>query len=93
MLTFANSDSSNRAGRRGFLPRWVAVLVAFAMSLVGLTAVAAPASAAVLLTFSNSPTFIAGTSVAAVGSSYTPTFGGSYATPATVTSSTTSVPR
>ncbi|MEI6231199.1 MAG: hypothetical protein WCP81_10735, partial [Actinomycetes bacterium] len=89
MLTFANSDSSHRAGRRGFLPRWVAVLVAFAMSLVGLTAVTAPASA-VVFGISNNPTYIAGSSVAAVGSTFTPTF--SFGTGSeTVTSSTTSV--
>ena len=93
MLTFANSDSSHRAGRLGFLPRWVAMLVASAMSLVGLSALAPPASAAAYgVNVVNAPTYIAGSqNVVAVGSSYTPTFAGTYTAPVTLTSTTTSV--
>ena len=82
--------SQRPAGFTTVIPRWLVVLVAFVMSLDGLTALAAPASAAPLgpasVTISNIPVLNG-----VVGQTFTPTFSGGYTGTASVASSTTSV--
>jgi hypothetical protein len=90
MFSFGRLESTSEARRRSQASRWIAGIAAFALSSVGLAAVADPASAtpplAKTISISNIPTVNG-----VVGQTFTPTFSGTYTGIASVSSSTTSV--